>query len=824
MLKNSILLWLRHFRRQKLFSAINLLGLTVSMTSTILIYLYVDHEFSYDRFHTASDRIYRINQTFIWGEGDNHQFASTGPGVATALRQELPEAELITSLHTPGSMVLSYTNANNEVISFEEEKVLAADSNFFAMFNFPVVYGQPDNALKQAQTMVMTESTARKYFGAENPVGKLVRAGTGENQRTFEITAVVKDVPNNSYITFDVLTSMATYPQVERMNWSWVWTQLETYIRVAEHTDIAQTKEKLKVIPRKHAEATLNRVMNTTWDEYIKSGKKWELFLQPLTAIHLPEERVYNRVSDSGNIMIIYSLIGAAIFIVLLSCINFMNLSTAQFIRRIKEASIRKILGLNRAELSLHYLMEATAYCVIAMVMAIALTQALLPAFNTMTGKVLTMPWFSNPTLLLALGAMLIIMVLGSGIYPAIFLSAFRPAEAIKGKVKSGSDGKTFRNGLVIFQFAISIMLVICTAVVVEQLNYVSEKDLGFDRENLMVIKRVEALTNEESLVQAAKTVPGVIDATWCTSLPPTVWGGDKFTAEGMGKETFSLNYTTADEAFIPTLGIQMKLGRNFSKDTPGDIDRVIVNESTLKRLGWPADETALGKKIQLPGGEINFEIVGVVGDFNYWSLEVAIEPMAIFHIEKTNIMGVGEKQFIALRIAAQDSKAWQATIASLNQVWKQHAGDMPFQYSFVDDTFAQTFKTQQQFSNALTILATLAIIIASLGLLAMIVYTLEQRTKEIGIRKVAGASVLNILTLIASGYTRLIIAAFLIGAPAAYWLMNMWLQDFAFRITPSLWMFAAVGASTLLIAMAITSYHSVKAAMMNPVDVLKDE
>ena len=501
-----------------------------------------------------------------------------------------------------------------------------------------------------------------------------------------------------------------------------------------------------------------------------------------------------------------------------------MNLSTAQFTRRIKEASIRKILGLGRRELSLGYFLEAAAFCGLALVIAIAATQLVLPGFSTITGKILNLSATANPMLVPSVAGLLLVMILLSGIYPAIFLSAFQPAEAIKGKVKTGRDGKTFRNGLVVFQFSISIILIICTGVVFQQLNYVSEKDLGFDKENLLVIKRVESLKDGETLANATKSLPGVLTSTWCTSLPPTIWGADKFSAEGMSNKTFSLNYTTSDEQFIPTLNIALKLGRNFSKDTPGDFNRVIVNEVTLSRIGWTADETAIGKKLTIPGSDVQFEIIGVVGDFHYWSLESSIEPLAIFHIRNPEIPGVGEKEFIALRIAAQDSKAWKATLGSLEQLWKEHAGDAPFQYAFVDDAFAETFRTQQQFGNALSVLAVLALVIAGLGLLAMIVYTLEQRTKEIGIRKVSGASVGNILVLIASGYTRLVIVAFLIGAPVAWWIMNLWLEDFTYRIQPSPKLFAAVGIGTLITAVAITAYHSVKAALTNPVDVLKDE
>lgn len=822
MLKYYLLLFARNLKRQKLFSFINLLGLTVSMVSTLLIYLYVSHEFSFDRFHPHADRIYRVNQTFIWGENNDNQFASTGPGVAYAVKEELPEVELITSLHTPGNFIISYTSESGEVKSFEEERILAADTNFFKMFNFPFVKRDTENTLTQAQTLVMTESTAKKYFDDKDPIGKLVRLGEGENQKTFEVTGVVKDTPENSYIEFDVLISMRSIPAVERLHWSWIWTQLETFVRLAPNTSLEATQVKLEQIPRKHAEETLQRIMNMSFDDYIKSGKKWELFLQPMTSIHLPSSVVYNRLNDSGNIKIIYSLIGAGVFIVLLSCVNFMNLSTAQFTRRIKEASIRKVLGLGRAALGFGYFLEAFIFCSLALVTGLALTQLLLPLFNVMTDKSLEINLLSDYSLLVVLFGLVLIMSIISGFYPALFLSAFHPVEAMKGKVKTG--GKKFRNGLVVFQFSVSIVLIICTGIVFQQLHYVSEKDLGFDKENLMVLQHVESVKNGETLANATLNIPGVINASWCTSVPPTVWGGDKFSAEGLNGRNFSLNYTTADDKFIPTLDIKLKLGRNFSTDAPGDVDRVILNETAIRQIGWPLDESVIGKKIETPGSEIKFEVVGVIEDFHYWSLATPIEPMGIFSIKNSNVPGTGNKQFVVLRIKAQNSEGWENTLTTLQKIWKLHAGDSPFQYQFVDDAFAETFKGQQQFGKVLTVMAILAILIAGLGLLGMIIYTLEQRTKEIGIRKVSGASAWNILTLISQGYTKLILVAFVISAPLSYWMMQQWLQDFAFRVTPSWWIFLLAGLGTLAIAIVITGYHSIKAAQTNPVDVLKDE
>ncbi len=826
MIKNYFLLFFRNLRRQKLFSSINLLGLTVSILSTVIIYLYVRHEYSYDRFHHHAERIYRVNQTFIWGENSNNQFASTGPGVANAIEAELPEVEMLTSIHTPGNFIVSYTRPNKEIVSFEEEKILAGDTNFFRMFNFPFLHGNPETALRQAQTLVITESTAKKYFGREDPIGKLVRLGSPGNEgelKTFEVTGVIKDIPDNSYIQFNVLLSMNSFPVIKKLNWSWIWTQLETFVLLDASAKIETTRAKLVKIPKKHAEETLQRAMNVSYDEYIKSGKKWELFLQPLTSIHLPPEMVYNRLNDSGDINIIYSLIGSAIFIILLSCVNFMNLSMAQFTRRIKEASIRKILGLGRKELSVSYFVEALTFCLMALVSGLALTQVFLPGFNLITGKNLEMDLFHDPELVVTSLGLILFMALLSSSYPAIFLSAFHPVEAMKGKLKSGHEGKTFRNGLVVFQFSVSIILIVSTAIVFEQLNYVSEKDLGFDKENLVVLKHVEGIKDGESFAQAAQNIPGVISATQCTSVPPSIWGGDRFSAEGMDNKTFPLNYTMADERYVPTLDVKLKLGRNFSAATPGDIDRVILNEAAIKKIGWKMDETVIGKKLEYGNASAQFEVIGVLSDFNYWSLATPIEPIAIFHIKNKKVKD-SNAEYLAVRVTPQHGESMKTTLAQLNQLWKVHAGDSPFQYEFVDQAFAETFKTQQQIGKVLTILATLAMLIASLGLLGMIIYSLEQRSKEIGIRKVSGASVWNILTLISKGYTKLIALAFVIGAPIAWWMMHLWLQDFAYRVTPSIMIFALAGLGTMVLSVLITSYHSVKAALTNPVDVLRDE
>jgi len=828
MIKNYVQLFVRNLQRRKLFSIINLLGLTVSIASTLIIYLYVSHELSFDSFHPHVERLYRVNQTFIWSEDRNSQFSRTGPGVAHAMKEELPEVELVSSFHTPGDFIITYVTPSGEVIAFEENKVLAADSNFFKVFNFPLIQGDESSAFKHANSLIMTRSTAEKYFGAENPVGKMVKLGglnRGEGQ-TFEVTGVLENTPDNSTMEFEILLSMKTFPQIEQRYWSWVWTQLETFVLLNENADIAQVREKLKAIPRKRADESIRGAMGVTYDEYVKSGKKWELFLQPITTLHLPEEPVIGSFPNIGNRKTIYSFIGAAIFIALLSCINFMNLSTAQFTRRIKEVSVRKILGLGKKELSLSYFFEALTFCLMALLVGIALAQLLLPSFNLITGKNLTISLWSDPTQIIGLLTLTVVMATISCSYPAVFLTGFNPVRAIKGKSKVGHEGKKFRNGLVIFQFSVSIILIICTAVVFQQLKYVSEKDLGFDKDNLVVLHHAEAVKNGGGLASAMLNIPGVVNSSWCTSAPPTVFGGDSFSAEGISDLKFPLNYTMADESYIPTLGIKLRYGRNFQPGNPADSMRVVLNESAVLRIGWKLDESVIGKHVTYPnsGSDLaRFEVIGVIYDFNYWSISSPIEAMAIFNTTN-KYFGDGDKKYVVVKIKPQNAEAWKTTFTGLASMWKQHAGDTPFQYSFVDENFSKTFSTQQRFGKVLTVMASLAILIASLGLLGMIIYSLEQRTKEIGIRKVSGASAYNILVLISKGYTKLILVAFLIGAPIAYYMMKYWLMDFAFAVTPSVWIFLSAGGCTLLLAVVITAYHSIQAALTNPVDVLKDE
>lgn len=821
MIRYYFLLFVRNVKRQKLFSIINLLGLTAGIVSTLLIYLYVQHELSYDRFHANADNIYRINQTFIWGEHDDNQFASLGPGVAYAIHTDVPEAKAVTRIHPAGEYLVTNAENKNNIKTFDQSEILAVDSNFFEVFTFPLLKGNPKTALEKPNYVVLSESTAKKYFGTEDALCKLLLFADKDRTYTYEVSGVAKDAPDNSYIQFDMLLPMITFPRILNSNDQWVWTTFETFVVIDEETSPEVLQAKLDPLPRRYAEATVQSAFGQTFDDYLKSGRKWELFVQPLTSIRLYSSDIYNRLNEVGNIKIVYILIGVEIFIILLSCINFMNLSTAQYTRRIKESSLRKILGSSKNQLAVHFFSEAFMFCLVAAIVGLGITQLVIPFFNILAGTSLAFTSGNTAEILFVLITLVIVMSVLSGSYPAIFLSKFSPAEAMKGKLNTGKQGKVLRNGLVGFQFFISMVLIVSTIVVFQQLQYLAQKDVGFNRENLMVIDRAEWINDEETFQQALESIAGVERASWCTAVPPNLFNGDSFKVEGESNSTTPLNFLHGDEEYAATLGLDIIVGRNFSKDIPGDKGRVILNESAVKAFGWPLDESIIGKKIEYPG-DTTYEVIGMVRDFNYWALQSPIQPMAIFHAEGRMYNFGGYE--MALRIKPTDSENLRNLIAEVSKTWTQFAGDRPFQYEFVDDSFDEAFRSEEKFSQGLFVFAGLAIMIACFGLLGMIIYTLEQRMKEIGVRKVVGASVTSIWLLIIRDYTYLISVAVVTSVPLCIWLLGKWLEDFTYRIELSPMAFIFAGAGILITSLLVTSYHVVRAAHTNPVDVLKDE
>jgi putative ABC transport system permease protein len=812
-------LFIRKIKREKIFSLINILGLSLGISCSLLIYLYVESELSHDKFHANAEQLYRINQTFIWGDNVTDQFSSTGPGVALALREELPEAEIITRVHTPGGYLVT-RNIGKEIISFDEDNIFAADSNFLEAFTFPLSQGNASTALYKPQSVIITSETAEKYFPNENPLGKTLELAKGGKGVNYEVTGVFETIPENSYIEFDFLLSMSSFPRVARQDWTWIWTTFETFVVLNENADIDHIKEKLLSVPAKHAEATLQRIMGTTFEDYIKSGKEWKLYLQPYTAIHLGSANVFNRLNVTGNQKVVNVLVVTGFLILLLSCINYINLKTSQITKYAKDTGLRKMLGSSKSRIGMQYIIESLLFVGLSIVLGTILAFYTLPYFNQISGKDIDPLILVNPALFGNLLVLALIMSLLSGSYPAILLSAFKPIEVIRGKVNTGEQANTLRNIFVVLQFSISIALIAATAIVYEQLQFTFNKEVGFQKENLLVVNRVEWLDGSESFVQELKNISGVVNSSLNTSMPPRLFNGDQFLAEEDQNKNIPLNYSQVDAAYIPTLGIEILHGRNFSETVEREKYSVIINESAVKSMGWQVDANVLQKRIIYPGSPEPFNIIGIAKDFNYWSLQSGIEPMALFHIDNP-VMGFYGSLYAAVRV---ETGSAANTLAQIEELWLSKNPSVAFSYEFIDDAFAASFQSSEQFRKSLSVFAGLALFIAGLGLLGMIIYVVEQRTKEIGIRKVLGSSTLLVVLLMSKRFVLQVFLALLISIPVTYWAMDKWLLDFQYRINISPWVFIVAGIIAVLFAFSIVGFYAYRAAQMNPARALMEE
>lgn len=498
--QSSKIMWkiaFRHILRQKFYAVLNLMGLAVGLACCLLMMLYLVDEFSYDRFHEKADRIYRIDQTNIWVD-NGVTFGSTGPAVVHALRAELPELEAVTRIHTPGSMWISKEDGNGIKQTFSDETVLAADSNLFDIFSFELLAGDEQRALRDPRTMIITETAAERYFGNTNVLGKQLLVKQNQEEQNYTVTGVLKDIPDASHIHFDVMLSMTSFPRIKRQEgWTWIWTTFVTYALFEEGAEMSRVKERLNDIPPKHAEATLQNIMNITYYDFVKQGKVWELFLMPLKDIRLYSGETTNRLGPTGDIRQLTVLGIVALLILVLSCINFMNLATARASRRAREIGVKKVLGAHKGALIRQFLVESTLFSLVATVLGLALAELTIGSFNTLAAKNLSLDPTLHPWLIPAIIGMALLMGVFAGSYPAFYLTAFKPVHVLKGQVQQGMRSKGMRNVLVTFQFTISIGLIICTLFVYEQLQFTRDKDLGFDPNNLLVIQHLEQLDTQ---------------------------------------------------------------------------------------------------------------------------------------------------------------------------------------------------------------------------------------------------------------------------------------------------------------------------------------
>ncbi|MEM6735802.1 MAG: ABC transporter permease, partial [Bacteroidota bacterium] len=580
----SFVLFLRNFRRNRLFSFVNVLGLTAGFFTSILIYLYVQSELSYDKFHEKGERIYRVNQTFIWGDDNPNQFSSTGPGVGYSISEEIPEVDQVVRILTANDALPITLYLDGKEKFFNDEEVFAVDSNFFEVFSFSLTAGNIKTALKEPRSVILKYEAAIKFFGSTDVIGKLMTMDNGE---TFKVTGVLSRINQNSYLDdFDLLISMNSIPRVSRSGWNWIWTMFETYILIREDAIFENLEEKIAALPKKHAKESLE-AMGYTYEEYVAAGKEWNLFLQPFTEIRLHSAHVYNRLSEAGDVKVVLALIGSAVFLLILSCINFINLSTAKFTSMAKDVALRKVLGGTKSTFIKRFFGESLAYCLISAMVAFLLLHYTIPLINQSLDTSFS---FSNvdPLILGSFVAILIsVTSVISGFYPFLFFNAFKPTSAMKGEFKTGNRGIGLRNGMLVVQYALSFILIVATFTIYHQLNYFRNADVGFEKENILIVENVDWTGSQEEFTDEIAKIKGVAGTSLSDSSPRYISNGAQFIPYEPDAGSIPLNFAVADENYLDLLRMELVLGRYFDKSYSSDSAAVLINETAARTIGW---------------------------------------------------------------------------------------------------------------------------------------------------------------------------------------------------------------------------------------------
>jgi putative ABC transport system permease protein len=805
MYKNYFKIAYRNLLRHKVYTFINLAGLAVGMACCLLIAFYVQDELSYDAYHEKGDRMYRVLHSWRpikQGEAalpppapEEFQVWGNAP-IAPALSADFPEVQ----------QVVRFTSAKNYLFElgekrFQEKEVLFMDSTAFGVFSWKLLQGDPQTALLAPNSLVLTKRLAEKYFGDSNPMGQSIRL---DNQFLATVTGVMEDVPHNSHFSFDALLSMTTFHQQwpEPFEW-WGYVDYYTYFTVTEGTDIAKLQARTSDFLKRQGATEENG---------------YTIHFEPLRDAYL-HSQAQRQPGTTGNLSNLYIFASIALFILLIACINFMNLATARSADRAKEVGVRKVIGARQRGLVTQFLTESVLLSLLAGVLAVLLAWLAFPAFLQLSGKSFGVEaLLSAELLLLVLAASLLVGIL-AGSYPAWVLARYRPALVLKGVFSSSAAGIALRKGLVVFQFSLSMALIAGTAIIFSQLNHLRTKELGFRQEQMLVIDfgyDTAIGRKAELMKQRFLQHPAVGSVAVSRSVPgdfiPNA-GTDLQTAQGEMEMASPLIYEI-DTDFIPHFEIDMVAGRAFSPDFPADTAHaLILNEAALQLWGYSNAEDVIGKPFSQWGREGT--VVGVVKDFNFRSLHTKVEPLSL------RLASPGGLSRFSMRI---QSNNLQATLGELEGIWNELAPHYPFQYSFLDESFNQQYGADQRFGQVFSVFAGLAIFIACLGLLGLVTYAAQQRTKEIGIRKVLGASVLSIVSLLSRDFLKLVGVAALIAFPVAWWAMHKWLEDFPYRIDMPLWVFFAAGAMAALVALITISFQAIKAAMANPVKNLRSE
>ena len=789
MLKNYLKIALRNLKRNPGSSFINISGLAIGVVCCALIGLYIQDELRFDRFHRQADNIYRV--VAERGEGnDTHLSANTSYPIVPQMKADFPEIAVATRMRRMFQPIVQVGDQR-----FREERFFGVDSTFFEVFSFPLLSGDPRTVLDAPDAVVITEETAQRYFGDENPMGQTLTYQTGNTPVDFTVTGVLQNLPHNSHVHFDFLG------RIDHLNgpfgrWQ-VFVQNYSFVLLPEQARAASLEAKLPSFVDRHVRAEL------------EPGEVFNLFLQPLTDIHLYSD-LQSEVEPNGSITFVYLFAAIAFFILLIACANFVNLTTARAMQRAREVGVRKAVGAHRLQLVRQFLSESVMLSFLALLAAVLLLWIVLPTFNSLSDRTLHLGFGHG---LLLTGFALVTGFL-AGMYPAFYLSAFRPSATLKGVATSGRRGASARKGLVVFQFVVSIALLVCTGTVYEQMQYVRGKNLGFAKEHIIVVP-IDGRTGAraEALTRALEEHPTVVRASASMLIPSTqLWTYN--VRQANQQENMGTGFYKVDHAFVETYGLQLRAGRAFDPELASDsTDAFMVNEEAARRLGYTLPEAILGKTLFFGDGSRSGQVIGVLADFNVESLHAPIEPIVFFIDQDFN--------YLSVRVRADNL---DETLGFLQDRLAAFAPHLPFDYSFVDERFDALHRADARLGHIFSVFAALAIFIACLGLFGLATFTTQQRTKEIGVRKVLGASGPSIVALLSKDFLRLVVLAFVVACPLAYFAMRQWLNAFAYHIDISGWIFLIAGSLTLAIALLTVSYQAVKAALADPVKSLRYE
>jgi putative ABC transport system permease protein len=807
MFRNYFKTAIRNLTKNKFYTSINIFGLAFGLATCLLILLYVLDETNFDRYNEHAKRIYRVNNEVKFG--NNHlDLAVCDAIMGPTLSREFPQVEQYARLEGYGSFLVRKGNQN-----LRETKAAYADSTLFDVFTLPMISGNPKTALREPNSIVISERMAKKYFGRTDVAGESLLINDKEN---YKITGVIKDIPEQSHFNYDFFIPMAENESSRNTNW--LSENFNTYVLLKKGADPKKLVPEFNSMMDRYVAPELKSILNLSMDDFKKGGGFVRCSLTPLADIHLYSNKI-GELGANGNIQVIYIFSAIALLILLVACVNFMNLSTARASSRAKEVGVRKVLGSLRKNLIQQFITESVLMSFIGLVISIILALLLLPYFNELAGKNLQFLSLFQPLMLVFFVLLMLVVGILAGSYPAFYLSAFQPIKVLKGKLSGGFKGSVLRNALVVFQFTISVVLIVGTIVIYNQLSFIRNRDIGFNRSQVLVLHGTDVLNEKaESFKNELMGISGVTNATISGFLPVNGFRGKNtlFPSSSLDPKTgISLEQWSVDENYIPTLDIKVLEGRNYSKQFPTDSNAIIINEAAAKFLGakdllnrklYRIDDVSSKKMSEL-------HIIGVIKNFNFSSLRDEVSPLALILQKQTGSM--------AVRIHSSDISS---VVGQIKNKWEAMVPGQVFDYSFMDEEFNNLYASEQRTGRLFITFAILAILIGCLGLFGLVTYAAEQRTKEIGIRKVLGASVGNIAGMLSIDFLKLVVISWLIAFPVAWYAMNKWLQDFAYRTSIGWWVFASAGLFALLIAILTISSQAIRAAVTNPAKSLKSE